>query len=91
MYTFYVKIYNQIQDLSLYHFESMSDGFGILGIKELRIFLKNTIINFSFMFYYFNLQACKYVNAQITLKPRIRKHANTSNMQAKECTKQASR
>lgn len=69
----------------------MSDGFGILGIKKLQIFLKKTFINFSFMFYYFNHEACKYVNAQITLKPRERKHANASNMQASECTKQASR
>ena len=34
------KIYYQMEDHLLYDFESMSDHFGILGVKGLRIFLK---------------------------------------------------
>ena len=49
------KIYYQIQDHSLYDFESVSDLFGFLGIKGLRIFLKKIFMEYFVVFYYFNL------------------------------------
>ena len=65
------KIYYQIQDHLLYYFKRVSDQFGILGIKVLRIFLKNFSCYLSLFFTIstFKLRqlACIYIYVQLFL------------------------
>ena len=58
-----IKIYFQMQDHLLKVFENLSDHFGILGIKELSIFIKN----FSRNLLFFTTSSFKFTSVSVYL------------------------